>query len=119
MFHEPKDGHVLERNPFHACVVPRPIGWISTLSEDGVANRAPFSHSNLVSIVPPMVMFSCSGRHKDADIKDSALNAEVAGEFIYNMVTWDTRVAMNMSSSHVDRGSDELKIAESPINLEC
>ena len=135
MFYEPKDGHGLPRNPFNACVVPRPIAWISTLSEDGVANLAPFSHSNLVSITPPMVMFSCSGRHTDGDIKDSALNAELTGEFVYNMATWDNREAMNLSSGHVERSSDELEIAgltkapsvlikpsrvaEAPINLEC
>ncbi len=135
MFYEPKDGHGLPRNPFNACVVPRPIAWISTLSEDGVSNLAPFSHSNLVSITPPMVMFSCSGRHTDGDIKDSALNAELTGEFVYNMATWDNREAMNLSSGHVERSSDEFEIAgltkapsvlikpsrvaEAPINLEC
>ena len=135
MFYEPKDGHGLPRNPFHACVVPRPIGWISTLTEEGVANLAPFSHSNLVSVEPPMVMFSCSGRHKDGDIKDSALNAEQTGEFVFNMATWDNREAMNLSSGHVGRDSDEFelagltkapsvlvkpfRVAEAPINLEC
>ena len=115
MFYEPKDGHGLPRNPLNACVVPRPIAWISTLSEDGIANLAPFSHSNLVSIVPPMVMFSGSGRHKDGDIKDSVLNAELTGEFVYNMATWDTREAMNLSSGYVERTSDEFEIAGSPI----
>ena len=135
MFYEPKDGHGLPRNPLNACVVPRPIAWISTLSEDGVANLAPFSHSNLVSIVPPMVMFSGSGRHKDGDIKDSVLNAELTGEFVYNMATWDTREAMNLSSGYLERTSDEFEIAgltkapsvlvkpsrvaEAPIHLEC
>lgn len=135
MFYEPKDGHGLDRNPFQACIVPRPIGWISTLSTEGIANLAPFSHSNLVGVSPPMVMFSCSGRHKEGDIKDSAFNAEQTGEFVYNMATWDTREAMNMSSGHVARDSDEFEIvgltklpsvlvkparvAESPINLEC
>jgi len=135
MFYEPKDGHGLPRNPLNSCVVPRPIGWISTLSEDGTANLAPFSYSNLVSIGPPMVMFSCSGRHKDGNIKDSAFNAELTGEFVYNMATWENCDAMNLSSGHVERESDEFEIAgltklpsvlvkparvaESPINLEC
>jgi len=135
MFYEPKDGHGLPHNPLNACVVPRPIAWISSLSEDGVANLAPFSHSNLVSVAPPMVMFSCSGRHKDGDVKDSALNAELTGEFVFNMATWETREAMNMSSGHVERARDEFEIAgltkvpsvlvkpyrvaEAPINLEC
>ncbi|HBT42447.1 MAG TPA: flavin reductase, partial [Rhodospirillaceae bacterium] len=27
--------HGLPRNPWKACVVPRPIGWITTISDDG------------------------------------------------------------------------------------
>lgn len=43
MFFEPKNGHGLPHNPVAACVAPRPIGWISTLSKDGIGNLAPFS----------------------------------------------------------------------------
>ena len=38
MFYEPKDGHGLPHNPLNACVVPRPIGLLSTVSRDGVFN---------------------------------------------------------------------------------
>ncbi|MBI80127.1 MAG: flavin reductase family protein [Pseudomonadota bacterium] len=135
MFYKPQDGHGLTRNPLQACVVPRPIGWISTLSRSGLINLAPFSHFNLVSISPPIVMYSCSGFHLDGDIKDSALNAKETGEFVYNMATWDTREAMNMSSKSLKREEDEFyyskltrtdseivkapRVLESPINLEC
>jgi hypothetical protein len=47
----------LKRSPITSLVVPGPIGWISTLSRDGVANLAPFSFFNMVSQRPPMVMF--------------------------------------------------------------
>ena len=33
----------LPYSPFKSCTVPRPIGWLSTLSEDGIANLAPYS----------------------------------------------------------------------------
>jgi hypothetical protein len=36
-------------------VVPRPIGWISTISESGVRNVAPYSYFNLMGSDPPYV----------------------------------------------------------------
>ena len=33
MFYEPKDGHGLPKNPFNSLVIPRPIGWISTVDK--------------------------------------------------------------------------------------
>ncbi len=72
MFYEPKnDDHGLPYNPFKACVVPRPIGWISTLSAAGVVNLAPFSFFNVLSYNPAYVTFSAGG-HAD----DDALTAD-------------------------------------------
>lgn len=135
MFYEPRNGHGLTRDPIKACVVPRPIGWISTVSRDGVSNLAPFSYSNLVVTAPPVFMFACNGAHLEGDVKDSALNARETGEFVYNLVTWETRDAMNASSLHVGRDEDEFelagltkapsilvkppRVAEAPISLEC
>ena len=48
--------------PLNSCVVPRPIGWISTTSKDSVVNLAPFSYFNLVSSEPPIVAFSAATR---------------------------------------------------------
>ena len=135
MFYEPKNGHGLTRDPIKACVVPRPIGWISTISQDDVSNLAPFSYSNLVVTTPPIFMFACNGAHLEGDVKDSALNARETGEFVYNLVTWETREAMNASSVHVGRADDEFDlagltkapsvlvkppmVAEAPISFEC
>ncbi|OUU80072.1 MAG: hypothetical protein CBC38_01360 [Gammaproteobacteria bacterium TMED78] len=135
MFYKPENGHNLPRNPLQACVVPRPIGWISTIGKSGALNLAPFSHFNFVSISPPIVMYSCSGYHVDGDEKDSALNAKETGEFVYNMATWSTREAMNLSSKSFKRNEDEFsfsgltkvssevvkppRVGESPISLEC
>jgi len=74
MFYEPAKGHPLPRNPFKACVVPRPIGWISTLGPDGTRNLAPYSFFNAVADAPPVVMFASNGRHPHG-AKDSADNA--------------------------------------------
>ena len=96
MFYETKNGdHGLPHNPFHSCIIPRPIGWITTLGRDGVVNLAPFSFFNGVLSSPPMVMFCCSapfGGGRAA--KDTLINVEETGEFVVNMVTYDLREAM-------------------------
>jgi flavin reductase (DIM6/NTAB) family NADH-FMN oxidoreductase RutF len=56
-----KNDHGLRHNPMKALVTPRPIGWISTLDRNGVANLAPYSFFNLVSDIPPCVAFSQPG----------------------------------------------------------
>ena len=124
-----KNDHGLRHNPMKALVTPRPIGWISTLDKNGVVNLAPYSFFNLVSDIPPCVMFS-SGTHKD-----SSRNAEESGEFVCSLATWDLRYEMNASSADVPPDVDEFaisrltkapsryvkppRVAESPVSLEC
>ena len=92
-------------DPFKALAVPRPIGWIGTLSRDGVPNLAPYSFFNAVSDRPPMVMFSSVGR------KDSLRNIEDNGEFTCSIANWDLHEAMNLSSAPVAHGVDEFALA--------
>ena len=73
-FYEPQAGHRLPHDPFNAIVAPRPIGWISTLSEDGVLNLAPYSFFNGFNYKPPIVGFSSLGE------KDSLINARATGD---------------------------------------
>ena len=111
MFYEPRNNdHGLPFNPLKACVVPRPIGWISTVNAEGAVNLAPFSFFNMLSYNPPYVLFS-SGMHPDSAHKDTVNNVEATGEFVYNMATWDQRLAMNTSALIVERGIDELAAA--------
>lgn len=111
MFYEPRNNdHGLPYNPLKACVVPRPIGWISTVDAEGAVNLAPFSFFNMLSYNPPYVLFS-SGMHPDSAHKDTVLNIEQTGEFVYNMATWEQREAMNRSALIVERGVDELAAA--------
>jgi len=99
-----------KRSLFNAIVAPRPIGWISTVSADGRVNLAPFSHFNLVSTAPPVVMFSCNAPD-DRDEKDTIANVRATGEFVTNLVTWDLREQMNLSSFNAPYGTDEFEIA--------
>ena len=58
MFYKIGGPHGLPHDPFKSCVVPRPIGWISTIGADDAVNLAPYSFFNAVSTEPPMVLFS-------------------------------------------------------------
>jgi len=135
MFYEPqKNNHGLKHAPFKSCIVPRPIGWISTLNKAGVVNLAPFSQSNILGWDPPYVMFSAFTRF-DGRRKDSVANAEETGEFVFNMATYDLREAVVLTSAIEDAGVDEMakagltpapsnlvkppRVAESPISMEC
>jgi flavin reductase (DIM6/NTAB) family NADH-FMN oxidoreductase RutF len=135
MFYEPrKNDHGLAHDPFKSCVVPRPIGWISTIGADGVANLAPFSQFQNLTFDPPYVMFAANQK-TDGRRKDSVVNAEQSGEFVFNMVTYDLREAMNLSAQQVPPEVDEFelagvtkasselvrapRVAESPVNFEC
>ena len=74
--------HGLRYNPLKACVVPRPIGWITTVNRAGVINLAPFSFFNLLSEDPPFVAFSAATHELDGGKKDSLSNVEETGEFV-------------------------------------
>ncbi|AZV80910.1 flavin reductase family protein (plasmid) [Parasedimentitalea marina] len=135
MFYKPDEGHGLAHNPIAACVSPRPIGWISTISATGHHNLAPFSYFNLVHNFPPTVMFSCNGLKPDESPKDSWVNARDTGEFVYNVATFPLREALNQSSTAWDIEVDEfeetglktlpselvkpMRVAASPIQFEC
>lgn len=82
-----------------SLVVPRPIGWISTVGPDGRDNLAPFSYFNAVSSRPPTVLFSAGRR--DGEPKDSARFALEAGEFVANLVTEDLLETMDATSAPV------------------
>jgi len=135
MFYETKTGqHGLPHDPFKSCVVPRSIGWISSLSEDGTVNLAPYSFFNAVSTDPPMVMFA-SGGLQPHGAKDSLANVEQTGEFVCNLVTWELREKMNQTSASTRPEVNEFEFAnlteepsvlvkpprvkEAPIHLEC
>jgi len=129
--------HGLPHDPFKACVVPRPIGWITTVNEAGVVNLAPYSYFNAVAGDPPVVIFAPGGRKADGPdgAKDTLANVERTGEFVCNVVTWDLREQMNVTSTSAPAGVDEAAVAglemvpstlvkpprvkASPIHLEC
>ena len=70
------------------AVVPRPIGWASTVSKTGVANLAPFSFFTVVCVIPPMISFTIA-RNPDGTEKHTLKNVRDTGEFCFNVVTQD------------------------------
>jgi flavin reductase (DIM6/NTAB) family NADH-FMN oxidoreductase RutF len=101
-----KGDHGLQHDPFKAVMAPRPIGWISTVSKDGICNLAPYSFFNAVSDRPTYVMFASGG------IKDSLRNIEETGEFVCSLSTYALREHMNVSSAVVPPEVDEFPLAE-------
>jgi flavin reductase (DIM6/NTAB) family NADH-FMN oxidoreductase RutF len=114
-------------------IIPRPIGWISTIDKDGINNLAPFSYFNMVSSDPPCVMFST--RRDNNQFKDTLNNVLQNGQFVVNLVTMDVVEQMNATSASVASNVDEFeltnltpidsiyikpkRVKESPIHLEC
>ncbi|KGO83538.1 hypothetical protein Q763_02935 [Flavobacterium beibuense F44-8] len=114
-------------------VIPRPIGWVSTISENGVPNLAPFSFFNVVGEDPPHVMFS-TVRPGDSN-KDTLNNVLTTKQFVVNMATEDLAEAVNNSSASLPPDINEFdyagvtqapcskvkapRVLESPISFEC
>jgi flavin reductase (DIM6/NTAB) family NADH-FMN oxidoreductase RutF len=107
MHYDPiKKNHGLAHDPLTALVVPRPIGWISTISRNGVNNLAPYSFFNAISSAPPFVMFS------SAEYKNSQQHAEETGEFVHSLTTWDLRDQMNITSGSYGPEVSEPELAK-------
>jgi flavin reductase (DIM6/NTAB) family NADH-FMN oxidoreductase RutF len=131
LFFDPdqRDRTLLPHDPFKAMVVPRPVGWISTMSAAGALNLAPYSYFNGFSSHPRIVGFSSEGD------KDSSTFAEQTGEFVWSMATWELREQMNATAASLPRGESEFahagletapsrlvrppRVARSPAAMEC
>lgn len=113
---------------------PRPIGWISTISKEGIYNLAPFSFFNMLGNNPAVLAFSPAiGR--DGRRKDSLLNVIETKCFVHNVVTRDVADIMNRTSEEFPHGVSEFekvgltalastkvaapRVKEAAINVEC
>lgn len=91
-------------------IVPRPIAWVSTISQHGVANLAPFSFFNGVGANPPTIMF-CPANNRDGTPKDTLANIRQNGQFVINLVTEPVAERMNLTSAEVQPDVDEFEMA--------
>jgi flavin reductase (DIM6/NTAB) family NADH-FMN oxidoreductase RutF len=96
-------------------VVPRPIAWITSLSDDGVVNLAPFSAFTWVCQEPPMIGVAITLRA--GALKDTARNAAQHGSFVVNIADETMLDHLQHSSrdypAHVSE-VDELDLALRP-----
>jgi flavin reductase (DIM6/NTAB) family NADH-FMN oxidoreductase RutF len=132
MFYDPRtEVSNLPHSPVNSGCVPRPIGWISTISRDGVHNLAPFSQFMNVTFDPPTVLFVSCGSPQT----DTAENAVATGEFVWNMATYDQRDQVVKSATAYPPEIDEFealgiewepaklvtprRVKASPMHFEC
>ena len=131
IFFEPqkRDKALFPHDPFKGMVIPRPVGWISTMSKAGELNLAPYSYFNGFNTRPRIVGFSSESE------KDSFAFAMETGEVVWSMATWDLREKMNATAAPLPRGRSEFafaqletapsrlvrppRVAASPAALEC
>jgi flavin reductase (DIM6/NTAB) family NADH-FMN oxidoreductase RutF len=92
-----------------SVVVPRPIGWASTMGANGIPNLAPFSFFNAVGANPPTIMLSVEQRAGQA--KDTLRNIQETGEFVINIVDHVLAEAMVQTSGEWPYEVDEFVMA--------
>jgi flavin reductase (DIM6/NTAB) family NADH-FMN oxidoreductase RutF len=113
----------------NALVIPRPIGWISTVSASGVRNLAPYSHFNLMGSNPFYIAFASTG------VKDSVTNLREVPEFVANIVSMGLLERMNFTACDFPREEEEFgwagltplpaatvrppRVGEAKAHLEC
>ena len=115
-------------------VIPRPIAWISTCSENGFDNLAPFSYFTVASGNPPVLLYTQIAQRSGLD-KDTLSNLIETKECVVNIVSPDLLEKMNMTSASIPSQESEfsfasvescpsssvkpLSVKESPVRYEC
>ncbi|PLT29594.1 flavin reductase family protein [Peribacillus deserti] len=114
-------------------VIPRPVALVSTISDEGVVNAAPFSYFNIVSSNPPMI--SVSIQRRNGKPKDTARNAHAIGEMVVHITDETIVEAANGTAIELEHNQSELErvsltlvpstklkvpgIKEAKVRLEC
>lgn len=119
----------------NSTITPRPIAWITSLSQAGVLNAAPYSFFNAVGVEPPLIVLGLLKEPRSRTLKNTASNIVATGEFVVNLVCEADAAIMNECSvdappevSEVDYAGLETvpsvlvappRIATSPVSFEC
>jgi flavin reductase (DIM6/NTAB) family NADH-FMN oxidoreductase RutF len=90
-------------------IIPRPIAFVTTESEGGIVNGAPFSYFNIVSSNPPMV--SLAIQRPDNQLKDTARNIYNNHEFVVHIVDADNVAKINETAASLSPKESEVEIA--------
>src|SRR5882762_8835123 len=98
------DPQLVERQSIYKLL----IGWVSSISEEAIANVAPFSFFMAVCNDPPTLAFS-SGR-REGSKKNTVRNIEYTQDFVVNMVDDALAEQMNLTSGEYPPDVDELAL---------
>jgi flavin reductase (DIM6/NTAB) family NADH-FMN oxidoreductase RutF len=115
-------------------VIPRPIAWVTSRSEKGIINLAPFSFFNAIGADPLYIVMGF-GRAADGGKKDTPRNIDFTGDFVVHLITEDLIDAMNISAADFPPDESEVdaaglhtvpstvvsvpRLAEAQVSLEC
>ncbi|MEM7782381.1 MAG: flavin reductase family protein [Planctomycetota bacterium] len=116
------------------AINPRPIAWVSTISQKGITNLAPFSYFNGVCSQPAALMISPVNK-PDGTKKDTVRNIETTRQFVVNVVPFGQAASMAKTAGEFEFEESEFEVAnltpkpslkieppgvaESPIQFEC
>jgi flavin reductase (DIM6/NTAB) family NADH-FMN oxidoreductase RutF len=116
-------------------ILPRPIAFVTTIDEKGIANAAPFSFFTAICADPMLICFSPMRRGSDGAKKDTLINIEKTNQFVINIVSEEMAQQMNDCAVEFAPDVDELvvtgltkeaslmvkvpRIKESLVHLEC
>ncbi|WP_431799876.1 flavin reductase family protein [Halobacillus andaensis] len=118
-------------------VVPRPIAWVSSVSNEGNLNLAPFSFFTVASRNPPMLCISVGPGvgERRGTVKDTLENIRETKEFVINISSTPLGNKVQQTSENYPSDVDEfteagltpvssdkvkpMRIKETPIQMEC
>jgi len=103
---EPKDIYKI----LIGSIVPRPIAFVSSQSQDRINNLAPYSFFTGISANPPVIGFSPMKVKGDRD-RDTKNNIKNTREFVINIVSHGFSEEMNVTSADVSPDVDEFELA--------
>ena len=94
-------------------IIPRPIAFVTTKSEDGIMNGAPFSYFNIVSADPPLI--SLSIQRSKGKQKDTARNIMEVKEFVVHIVDKHNVEKINQTAASLPPDQSEIEFADLTI----
>src|SRR5271154_5708323 len=116
-------------------IIPRAIGWVSTVSKDGIGNLAPISFFTGAGPQPPSVFLGLQPRSDGVTPKDTFVNIRDTGEYCVNIATLEQAHKMHQTAFEFPPEDDEFvkvglekapcktikapRVKGAPISMEC
>jgi flavin reductase (DIM6/NTAB) family NADH-FMN oxidoreductase RutF len=91
-------------------IIPRPIAFVTSMSQEGILNGAPFSYFNIVTSNPPMI--SLAIQRSGGNQKDTARNILQSKEFVVHIVDEQNVEKINKTAAGLSPDQSEVELAE-------